>query len=598
MKRKTKKKQVTQQATSKGNAQTNPSDIQLKDLESRLAALIFNSSDPIVIAINGRWGEGKTFFWKKVVEDNGVVGNVGYVSVFGANSVTQIRERVVFEALRHTPITTNTKLAKQLDQIWQYILSKSGPFYKYLSFTGSFIKNAFKRWPEYISAIFRPNHLSIQLLEENLLKPQWIICLDDIERLSESVELDELLGYINELRNERNLKVVLIGSYDDLGEKTTVFQNYKEKVIDRELPFTPDTADIINFVFGKELNLDKNQALKKTLVKKCNVLGLRNIRILFKAKRYYQEIVEELPINTDPNFLQDKLFSLLLYVYASYSKNDDEFLNINSLSNYNEISMAFARINSKEDSSAQQLSDLLKDYGYSNTDDIDKLLIQFVQTDTIDKEQLNNEYLNLTIETSKIRLSENFSGVWQKYYHGTLTNNVDDFVNELRETTLAYIEFIPLNNLNESLTCLSKLGKGEFALEILERYKVLNVNSQESGVKDRLISPITFDPLNDFIMEIEENSKIDERNLEELISSFLTDNYLNSRDKLRFSKFSVSEIVEYLISSDIPKVTNLMRQLRKDGLTVMDEVAEEIKSLSGINKMRMESMGFLKRDED
>jgi len=39
----------------------------LHDLSDALAQDVFGSGDPIVVAIKGGWGEGKTYFWKKSV---------------------------------------------------------------------------------------------------------------------------------------------------------------------------------------------------------------------------------------------------------------------------------------------------------------------------------------------------------------------------------------------------------------------------------------------------------------------------------------------------------------------------------------------------
>ena len=42
------------------------------------------------------------------------------------------------------------------------------------------------------------------------LRPGWIICLDDVDRLSEKVGFENFLGYVTELRDKWQLKVVLI----------------------------------------------------------------------------------------------------------------------------------------------------------------------------------------------------------------------------------------------------------------------------------------------------------------------------------------------------------------------------------------------------
>lgn len=58
-----------------------------------------SNTDPQVIAIKGRWGIGKTYFWNQVVKSHKNVmalKSYAYVSLFGANSLSDVK-RTVFE---------------------------------------------------------------------------------------------------------------------------------------------------------------------------------------------------------------------------------------------------------------------------------------------------------------------------------------------------------------------------------------------------------------------------------------------------------------------------------------------------------------------
>lgn len=67
---------------------------QSQDALASLERIVFQSSKPVVVALTGGWGEGKTHFWKEVVVPSHSGKRPGYVSVFGAESLAVIRERV------------------------------------------------------------------------------------------------------------------------------------------------------------------------------------------------------------------------------------------------------------------------------------------------------------------------------------------------------------------------------------------------------------------------------------------------------------------------------------------------------------------------
>jgi uncharacterized protein YydD (DUF2326 family) len=61
-----------------------------------------------------------------------------------------------------------------------------------------------------------------------------IVCFDDFERLSSSMELKEVLGLISELKEQKNCSVVMILNEDELRDNKETLDKYKEKLIDYE----------------------------------------------------------------------------------------------------------------------------------------------------------------------------------------------------------------------------------------------------------------------------------------------------------------------------------------------------------------------------
>jgi hypothetical protein len=67
---------------------------QSQDALAAIERIVFQSNKPVVVALTGGWGEGKTHFWREVVVPAHKGAKPGYVSVFGAESLAVIRERV------------------------------------------------------------------------------------------------------------------------------------------------------------------------------------------------------------------------------------------------------------------------------------------------------------------------------------------------------------------------------------------------------------------------------------------------------------------------------------------------------------------------
>src|SRR5262245_45873820 len=68
----------------------------LADIKTSLERLL-DSDRPIVVALKGGWGEGKTFFWRESIQKHR--SKVSYVSLFGAASILEIRERVLLASM-------------------------------------------------------------------------------------------------------------------------------------------------------------------------------------------------------------------------------------------------------------------------------------------------------------------------------------------------------------------------------------------------------------------------------------------------------------------------------------------------------------------
>jgi len=79
---------------------------------------------------------------------------------------------------------------------------------------------------------------------ENIFKliphDKLLICFDDIERMSDKINIDDFLGLINDLTENKGCKVLLIAN------KAKIEDGIKEKTIEKTIHFTPNLSEIFD----------------------------------------------------------------------------------------------------------------------------------------------------------------------------------------------------------------------------------------------------------------------------------------------------------------------------------------------------------------
>ena len=74
---------------------------------------------------------------------------------------------------------------------------------------------------------------------------QMVLCFDDLERIDPSVNIEEVLGYINtNFVEHENIKTIFVSNQDKLTKGDT-FTEIKEKVIGRTLTFNRPITNIL-----------------------------------------------------------------------------------------------------------------------------------------------------------------------------------------------------------------------------------------------------------------------------------------------------------------------------------------------------------------
>ena len=220
------------------------------------------------LLITGEWGVGKTYFFNNILskeiekvstkENESVKYKPIRVSLSGVTSIDDIERRIVEEL--YPSLNKGLKWGKG---ILKFVLSVP-------------------KIKEYIPEI--PNSDVIGSETDNL-----VICFDDLERRSKTFPIDSLIGYINNLTENNNLKTIIIANTNKIEDES--FDEIKEKLIGREIEYKINIEEVFDTLIQSEFQSFSEYT--KFLQKEKNFIcsffqEYKNIRTLkFILTRYH-----------------------------------------------------------------------------------------------------------------------------------------------------------------------------------------------------------------------------------------------------------------------------------------------------------------------
>ena len=228
------------------------------------------------LLITGEWGVGKTYFFNNILskeiekvstkENESVKYKPIRVSLSGVTSIDDIERRIVAEL--YPSLNKGTKIGKG---IFKFLLSVP-------------------KIKEYIPEI--PNSDVIDSETDNL-----IICFDDLERRSKTFPIDSLIGYINNLTENNNLKTIIIANTNKIEDNN--FDEIKEKLIGREIEYKINIEEVFDTLIQSEFQSFSEYT--KFLQKEKNFIcsffqDYKNIRTLKFILTRYHDIHSQIEI--------------------------------------------------------------------------------------------------------------------------------------------------------------------------------------------------------------------------------------------------------------------------------------------------------------
>ena len=402
---------------------------------------IFQLNEGFVVALNGEWGIGKTFFWNKFIEDNFSDRikdkEVVYVSLFGKETIKDIQADIILQ------------------------ISKFGKLYEKLnSFVGS-SKYAGIDISSVLSITTKTDFKDI------------IICFDDFERKSDNLHSKDILGLISQFKEQKNCKIVMIYNQNEVhSDDKKVVSDYKDKVIDYELHYKPTVAESYRAVSSRL------KAYIASPLKYLEPKGVNNIRVIKRVINALNDFKSFEPmVSQYPEIEAELSYSIikLSIVNAKYHN-----FNLEKLKKYVD-KKRFPEKNEKIEVN-QEYEDMLfllnvDNSGYFIPSDIFENINYYIKNSIIDKDNLERIIKDKIALHSNNRLEKRIHNIYTKYnYDLTYSKELfaEDMIKALKEGGDNIVQIVNLGSflfyVQEVENIIGGLEVRPFAIEKLKIY--------------------------------------------------------------------------------------------------------------------------------
>ncbi|EKM7994234.1 hypothetical protein PVO17_003781 [Salmonella enterica] len=527
----------------------------------------FFNSDNKVAVIKGDWGIGKTHFWNGYYHKNVNSLNksaYSYISLFGKNSINEIKKEIFHLA---TPINEKKYRQTLVEQdriVNGKFLSKICYCLKYNRLSKFIIK-----YFDNTSIGFRAGNF-VSAVEYSFVK-DYVICFDDLERKGNSLEIKDIMGLIDELARKKNCKIILVYNENNLKgtKEEKQFSEYREKIVDLDIMFSPMTIDNLDKVFFKN---DKNYKYLKEIVLH---LDIKNIRILIKIKNMLAEYEKDL-CEAHEQVRADFVNRVALFSFVYYSGvHDVDYEEFKTLINTNAYYIPDDEVDNKTPVHlfVGNVEDVFNRCDGVFDDDIDFHLKHGYKIaasnlgEVIQKK--NKDYTNIT-------LNNKVNDVWA-IYTGSFAKNDFVFISEIKKLFEENLCDLPLGRVSSLMEMLESLGEDcdDYITKYTDAFfERCDINLAYSDLID---ANINFEKLSTVIKNRIVALKYEGVSLEDILIKLSAGNSYNPRDVDALNNFSEDDYFNWMTTCE-RDVMNLVKNglLKFDNLTNPTSEQEQI----------------------
>lgn len=558
----------------------------VEDVKAQIDRFL-KSVDPEVLCIRGNWGTGKTYVWQTAAKnlrdgkDKVALDQYAYVSLFGVNSINQLRSSILQNTLPRAQIgdlvTSET------------VKAKLNP-----------IEGALKRGLMAMLNVAGEGVFDAVVSGLLIMVSKQIICFDDLERKGADLRTGDVLGYVSYLKEERKCKIVILLNDEALKEDDFAqFGSYLEKVVDFNLKFEPTPEQ------SAAIALDgANDQIKDLIRERCIKLGIDNVRVIRKIYRLAQEI-EPLLKAYKVEVLHSVVTTIVLMAWAHFQPElapTKEFLTTRSNFYADFIGNKDGKLSATEIKWMQ----LIREYGYSYTDDFDHALLRGIEDGYFSKEIVERHAEELNQRVKADEAAARLRTAWRQF-QDTFADTAEECLRQFAACLTENGRFYDLHNVVPIVSLFRDLGRREEGDRLFGAYL-----ESRKGIKgaydltDTTIFGNRVDPdIRELVSRFEQGDK-PRYEVDELFFRLCDDGYDRSITE-QLAAIPISEYVRVLTKytgSELGIIRRALTQYNQLGnpsdaqqkiIRNAGAALEQIGRESTINKLRTESWGIFQK---
>ncbi len=319
---------------------------------------LLQDSDYKVIALSGKWGTGKSYMWRDIKKNSSDEGikNALYVSLFGLNSMDSVKLRIIQSSIPGTE--KNPALRER-------VRASLEPAKKILE---SFDKR--------FSAIG-----DLALLAVPAILKGRLIVLDDLERKHDKLDIDQVLGFIDEFTQQHESRFIIILNSDQLKQKE-IWSMLHEKVIDQEIRLNTSCKESLQIASDLSPSF-----YSKYILHPVEICGITNIRIIRKIIKTVNRILGGHDNLTDA--VMSRVIPSIVLFSAIHYKGIDDGPPIDFALEHGSIGGWIFKAKKEDletDDGKRKLrwQTMITDLGIHSCDEFELILVEFLQSGMFD----------------------------------------------------------------------------------------------------------------------------------------------------------------------------------------------------------------------
>ncbi len=380
------------------------------------------SDEQKVLLFHGRWGTGKTYFWRHFVEaerQSVRESFYSYVSLFGASSVTHVKSLILFGGQAVRPAEDLPSLARRIANL---VTSKR----RYL--------------PEISLPHIGNIGSAIGAFDELLIK-KYLVCFDDVERRNDQLDLEQFFGLVSLLKEQNDCRIVIICNESELSDADSrILDKYREKIVDRQLTFDPLFGENFRIVFP-----EPNPAVHEVF----EAVGLNNIRV-FQQSKWCLEYFQPYLANCHPRFIDkfSQQCTRLACVHFALSKQ----ITLDQLRGTSWFGVSLSEKNKLSDAA----KDIVRNLQFLPTD-ADDFIVDYLRNGYCDTVKLRATIDRLNRDDRRREADQFLTEIWAKVWH-SYQCDAEAIAHDADEYVTKYRDYIPYKYASDLLDFVKKIA--------------------------------------------------------------------------------------------------------------------------------------------